>query len=368
MSLFTTDHPPARRPRGGRLVGRSRLVTALAAVVALLAAGGIWLTRTDALPRLLGECAPTKKLEPPCGAWWGAYVPYAKNGSLTDAVHAFEHRIGRKLDLVYTYHDMSNTKRDGELLTPDERALGKDRMLMLAWESTVWDEPHHKNYTQRQLGWANVAAGDYDRTIIDPQAERIKAYRKTVFFAFDQEMDFRTPDAGTPAQFVAAYRHVHDEFQRLGVHNVIWVWTVSGYLGHEKLMKEMYPGDRYVDWIGMDQYNYYLCHKADWLSFAQSQTPSYDWLRKNISDTKPVMLAEFSTAPDPKNPARARDWYEQVPKEAPKLKDVKALVQWDSPVPGPDCDLTVDSGPRLAGYRDAGKADYFHQPLPRPES
>ncbi|MCF3960755.1 glycoside hydrolase family 26 protein [Streptomyces fuscigenes] len=361
-----THRSPRRARPPARPSASTQLFLALATVGALLAGIGTWWASRTAddgllLPR---DCAPTKLLEPPCGAWWGAYVPYAANGSLVDAVDGLERKIGRRLDLVYTYHDMSNTQRDGVLLTPDERRLGEDRMLMLAWESTIWTEPHHKNYTETQLGWGRVAAGDFDKSVIDPQAERIKDYGKTVFFSFDQETDFRTPEAGTPAEFIAAYRHVYDRFKQLGVDNVIWVWTVSGYLGHKDLMKELYPGDDYVDWIGMDQYNYYRCHNSDWLDFRQSQQPSYDWLRKNVSDDKPIMMSEFSTAPDPEDPSRQKDWYEQIPDAAPHLPDVKAMVQWDSPIPGPDCDLRADHGPALEGYRKAGEAPYVNQPLP----
>lgn len=189
-----------------------------------------------------GRCAPTATLVPPCGAWWGAYVPHAGNGSLKDAVYAFEKKIGRKLDLLYTYHDMSNTELDGQLLTPDEQVLGRDRMLMLAWESTVWREPHHANWTEDQLGWAKVASGAYDREIIDPQARRLKAYGKRVFLSFDQETDARVGDAGTPEEYIAAYRHLHDRFEELGVDNVVWVWTVSGYLANGGLFERLYPG------------------------------------------------------------------------------------------------------------------------------
>jgi hypothetical protein len=359
----------------------TKVVLVLAVLAALLAGLGVWLARdenndtgvpgqelpdnagTD--PARHGVCAPTELLEPPCGAWWGAYVPYAENGSLKDAVYAFEKKIGRTLDLVYNYHDMSNTERDGVLLTADERELGRDRLLMLAWESTVWTEPHHENWTERQLGWREIAAGKFDKEIIDPQIRRLKQYGKRVFFSFDQETDFRTPDAGTPEEFIAAYRHLHERFEKLGADNVVWVWTVSGYQGNAKLMKALYPGDAYVDWIGMDQYNYYHCQRtADWLDFENSQRPAYDWLRANISDRKPIMLAEFSTAPDPERPDRQRGWYQEIPKVAPTLPRVKAMVQWNRPVPGPNCDLTVNQGPALEGYRQSGRDDYFGQPLP----
>ncbi|MFE4641167.1 glycoside hydrolase family 26 protein [Streptomyces sp. NPDC056730] len=359
----------ARRRGTPRSGGTAWPALVLAAVGALLAAIGVWHARggtadTDQ-DAANGSCAPTALLEPPCGAWWGAYIPYARDGSLKDAVYAFEKKIGRRLDLVHNYHDMSRTERDGVLLTPDERELGRDRLLMLAWESTVWTEPHHENWTETQLGWRAVADGTFDEEIIDPQARRLKAYGERVFLSFDQEADFRTPDAGTPEEFVAAYRHLHDRFERLGVDNVVWVWTVSGYLGNAGLMKSLYPGDDYVDWIGMDQYNYFRCHDSEnWLDFERSQRPSYEWLRANVSATKPVMLAEFSTAPDPDRPGRQRDWYREIPAVVPTLPGVRALVHWNRPVPGEGCDLTVDRGPALEGYREAGRAPYFRQRLP----
>ncbi|WP_338677109.1 glycosyl hydrolase [Streptomyces sp. SCSIO 30461] len=382
---MTGTHPA--HPRGTRATRttRSAYAVVLATIGALLAGLGVWIAHGDgreddpgspgghALPGNAasgafpdGSCAPTEKLEPRCGAWWGAYIPYAPSGSLTEAVYAFEAKIGRRLDLVYNYHDMSRTPLDGRLLTADEQELGRDRLLMLAWESTVWTEPHHANWTETQLGWKNIASGAYDRDIIDPQARRLKAYGKRLFFSFDQEADFRIKEgAGSPEEFVAAYRHIHDRFRRLGVDNVVWVWTVSGYLGNAELMKRLYPGDDYVDWIGMDQYNYYLCHRSpNWLDFERSQRPSYDWLRAHISDRKPLMLAEFATAPDPVLPQRQRDWYARIPQVAPSLPRVRALVHWNRAVPGAGCDLTVDSGPGLDGYRIAGRDPYFRQPVP----
>nr|WP_311578497.1 glycosyl hydrolase [Streptomyces sp. DSM 40712] len=360
---------------------RAYTAVVLVAVAALIAGLGIWAGRSeepeasgDALPDNAasgkvptGPCAPSDTLVPACGAWWGAYVPYAGNGSLKDAVLGFEKRIGRKLDLVYNYHDMSGTELDGQLLTPDEQELGRDRLLMLAWESTVWTEPHHENWTETQLGWKNIASGKYDEEILDPQIRRIKAYGKRVFVSFDQETDARIKEgAGTPEEFVAAYRHLRDRFRELGADNVVWVWTVSGYLGSADEMKALYPGDEYVDWIAMDQYNYYQCHNTtDWKDFLRSQQPSYAWLRENISDDKPVMLAEFATAPDADNPTRQRDWYTRIPADVKKLPEVKALVHWNRPTSDKAaCDLTVNDGPGLDGYREAGKNGYFHQPVP----
>ncbi|MFF0064060.1 glycoside hydrolase family 26 protein [Streptomyces sp. NPDC005279] len=367
---------------------RAYTAVVLVAVALLVAGLGVWAGDLDGtavkgddarsagrdLPRNAasgelpaGSCAPDEKLVARCGAWWGAYIPYDRNSSLTKPVYAFEKKIGRKLDLVYTYHDMSGGKADGQLLTADEQELGRDRLLMLAWESTVWKEPHHANYTETQLGWKNIASGKYDAGIIDPQVRRLKAYGKRVFFSFDQEVDARIKEgAGTPAEYVAAYRHLHDRFRKLGAGNVVWVWTVSGYLGSADVMKQLYPGDDYVDWIGMDQYNYFGCHDTtDWNDFDETQRPTYDWLLANISAKKPLMLAEFATAPDPADPDRQRGWYSAIPEVIGTMPKVKAMVHWNRATSAEaKCDLTVNEGPALEGYRKAGADRYFKQPVP----
>lgn len=344
------SRPPARV-----LVPGGIALVLLALLVTLLTFGRI--------PGTGGKspCAASPLLAPPCGAWWGAYVPSGPGGEVA-SVEDLEKKIGRRLDLVYTYHDMGPGE-DGQLLTPDERTLGRSRLLMLSWESDVWS-PAGSNAPDRHLGWQKIASGAYDASVIDPQAERLKAYGKPVLLAFDQEMDTRTPADGTPADYVAAYRHIHDRFQQLGVTDVVWVWTVTGYLPHASVMAASYPGDAYVDWIGYDQYNYFRCKDIpEWQTFAQTQVPSYTWLREHISATKPLMLAEFGTAADPAHPDAQRQWYAQVPQVVQQqLPGVRAVVQWDSSVPGPGCDLSLDQAPALAGYARAGRAPYFHQP------
>ncbi|QMU78558.1 hypothetical protein GXW83_25470 [Streptacidiphilus sp. PB12-B1b] len=345
---------------------RRRTLTAIGAGLVLLLGLLLFVPLPGAVHargRAADPCAADALLVPPCGAWWGAYVPTGPDG-LVASVDSLEQRTGRRLDLVYTYHDMGGGT-DGQLLDPAEQQLGRDHLLMLSWESDVWSDDDGGS-ASTPLGWAKIAAGDYDATVIDPQAERVKAYGRTVLIALDQEMDSRTPADGSPADFVAAYRHVVDRFRQLGADNVRWVWTITGYMAHTRLFSAMYPGDGYVDWIGYDQYNYYGCKRdPHWLSFAQAELPAYTWLRAHISATKPLMLAEYSTAVDAADPAAQQQWYQQVPGVLQRqLPGVKAVVQWDSSVPGPDCDLSLDTPPALAGFAEAGRSSYLRQPLP----
>jgi len=308
-----------------------------------------------------GACTPTALLEPPCGAWFGAFVPHHK-GNLSEKVRDYEKRIGRKLDIVYTYHDMSlvqGSRLEGQLLTEEEqRVAADDHLLLLSWESKWWG-----GGKAQQPTWKQIADGELDASVIDVQARRVKEYGKKVFLSFDLEMDTRTPDNGTPEDYVRAYRHIHDRFRELGVTNVVWTWITTGYLAHADLIKRMYPGDDYVDWVAYNQYNYYRCHTTGWLSFAQTQRATHDWIRKNISDDKPLMLSEFGTADDPSRPDRQAEWYAEVPGVLKGLTGVKAALQWNYRDPGPHCDLAVANDRAWSSLRKAVSDPYFNQPL-----
>ncbi|MFJ8143573.1 glycoside hydrolase family 26 protein [Streptomyces sp. NPDC096048] len=365
-STTTGQHRRPKTPgdRGGP--GRRRLlITSITATCAVLVAV---LALRDASgpadPADDPRCRPTALLEPPCGAWFGAFVPHDKS-DLAEKVRAYEKNVGRGLDIVYTYHDMSavtDTRLEGQLLTEQEQRVGEDRMLLLSWESKWWG-----GTKRQQPTWKQIAAGDLDDSVIDVQARRVKDYGqrtgKKVFLSFDLEMDTRTPDNGTPADYVRAYRHIHDRFRELGVDNVVWTWIITGYLDHADLFERMYPGDEYVDWIGYNQYNYYLCHKTDWLSFAQTQHPTHDWIRANLSDDKPLMLSEFGSASDPKRPDRQAEWYARVPGVLKELEGVKAALQWNYRDPGPHCDLAVANDRAWASLRKAVAAPHLNQPL-----
>lgn len=184
-------------------------------------------------PRRPCDSAPTLEQGPACGAWWGVYVP--PEGSLRRSVESLERKVGRTFDIVFAYHDMSTTE-NGELLRDDEPKIGRERLLLLGWESERWELGDN-------IPWATIASGRLDKEIIDPQAKRIKKYGKPVLIGFDGEMELRE-DSGTPADYVAAYRHIVDRFRKLGVDNVAWVWAVTGYLDYSKRWKAFYPGGR----------------------------------------------------------------------------------------------------------------------------
>lgn len=304
-----------------------------------------------------GHCGVDGELVPRCGAWWGIYS--LRGRTPTSAVTGLEKQVGRHFDIVLRFHDWSTGAGPGRFPDASERTLGRSRMLFFAWESKLYQG-------QQPYKWRDIAAGVYDRSVIRPVAERVRAYGKKVFMSFDPEMDRHIVKGdlkGTPAEYVAAARHVHDVFQQAGAGNVVWVWVVTGTMTRANLprMLNSYPGDAYVDWVGWDPYNFYTCHNTAWHSFDDKVGPTYRFLVSKGFAKKPFILPEYGTQYDPANPARARQWYAPISAVLKqKYPNIAGLVRFDS---GEGCGLQIDSGTgMLTSYAAAGKDPYLNPP------
>lgn len=300
-----------------------------------------------------GGCGDvSEQVAPSCGAWWGVYT--LRGADPAQAVRDLEGKVGRRFDITLRYHDFSRTA-SGTFPDEYERDLGRDRLQFVAWESRLYRE-------DRDLAWADVAAGEYDADVVRPAARRIREAGMPLMLSFDPEMDRLLEKKGTAADYVAAARHVHDVFREEGVVTVTWAWVTTGYLGegNADTLKAVYPGDAYVDWVGYDPYNYFRCNGSPWKSFEETVSPTYDWLKDNGFGGKPFVLAEYGTQFDPADPERARRWYEDVPQVLGEHPDIKALVRWDSSF---DCGLEIDNGPGMVeAFAEAGRDAAFAQP------
>ncbi|SCF31820.1 DUF7594 domain-containing protein [Micromonospora mirobrigensis] len=302
------------------------------------------------------------KLVPSCGAWWGMYSPagpqdgWDHGGAITD----LEAQVGRRFDIVHRYHDFSNTGSNGAFPDQYEQELMRDgRLMFFAWESRVFS-------SGTTLTWSDVYSGRYDATI-DAVAGRIRATGTPVFMGFDHEPE-DAPAKGSDADFVRAWRHVHDRFVRAGATNAVWVWTMMGWSGHYDRYAALYPGDGYVDWVAYDPYNFYACNgNPTWKSPWTTVDGFYRWLDEHgIGAGKPRMLAEFGTNLNPSDRDAKRRWFEEFPKALKDHPKIKAAVYFNSAGMtsfAGNCDMTMDrEASALAGYTRAGQDAYLRQP------
>jgi mannan endo-1,4-beta-mannosidase len=127
---------------------------------------------------------------------------------------------------------------------------------------------------------------------------QLAAYGKPVAVSVDPEGNGPWYSYGTQharaGQYVAVYRHVQDVLSRAGARNITWVWTISNSpaITHESLLESLYPGDAYVDWIGIDGY---FVGSED--SYQQVFTRVFHEVRGFTG--RPFLVTETSVQPGP---------------------------------------------------------------------
>jgi hypothetical protein len=159
--------------------------------------------------------------------------------------------------------------------------LAAGRIPLISWE------PHN-------IDFAKIIDGSLDTTII-ARANGSKALGKKFFLDFAAEMNGDEAWSGNNATlYVSAYRHIHDLFVAAGANNVVWAWcpNVTDTDGGNRTTMDYYPGDAYVDWTGVDGYNWGT-KNGGWQTFQQVFQNIYPLL---AARKKPILIGEMASA------------------------------------------------------------------------
>jgi len=239
------------------------------------------------------------QLLPPAGTiYLGAYVDTTglTGGNTPADLIQFESELGRTLALHMYYQSFLTNW--GNRSAQDD--FNNSRVPIDSWNCGDTN--------------ANIAAGLQDNEI-KLKADEIKTYGWPVFVRFFWDMNlpasqlsrslcfdphFDYTDQNTHvqtfngAEFIAAWKHVHDIFVQEGAVNAIFVWSVDS-LGVNPLNPSdngddhyYYPGDAYVDWVAIDAYD------LNGTSFANTYAPMYSVVS---GLHKPIMIAETGVPP-----------------------------------------------------------------------
>ncbi|HET9167852.1 MAG TPA: glycosyl hydrolase [Actinospica sp.] len=183
-----------------------------------------------------------------------------------------------------------------------------------------------------------VTDGSKD-TYLKAQAQAVRNFGGPVFIRLDWEMnaswypDWNLPGV-TPAQFIASWRHVYQVFQSEGAGNAAFVWCPTLWNGPGGLSPDTwYPGDAYVDWLGIDAYP-----QSAVTDFILSGPGGLnDTAKFAAAHKKPLMVAEWAPAlPQPDTAAAMNLVFDFA---AAHPKTVKALVYFDFDTNGKDYTL-----------------------------
>ena len=201
----------------------------------------------------------------------------------------------------------------------------------------------------------SISSGSED-SIINNYADGLKSYGKPVFLRWYWEFNEMSPAGKTPAGsgcngynngqgYISAWQHIYTKFQEAGVKNVSFVWC-PGYSGGN--FASYYPGDKYVDWIGIDRYERTTNGKP-LLSFTDMFSSYYnEWSSHN----KPIFIAETAAM----GSSNQSQYLTSMLNEAHSFPNIKAISYFDSIGPAGDWSLT---GEGITAYQNLNNSPYF---------
>ena len=183
-----------------------------------------------------------------------------------------------------------------------------------------------------------IADGTHD-VYVKRWARDARNYGKPLVIRFMHEMNgdwypwSTTSYGNSPADYSAAWRHVHDLFRAAGATNVRWVFSIdalaAGTPTSRRTLDHFYPGDQYVDWVGLSGFNWSQDDSGGKLAYDRVFRPAYEIVK---GYGKPIMLTEMGSAAA--SPETTRRWVRDAMYSTPtRFPRVKALVFYDARAP-----------------------------------
>lgn len=287
---------------------------------------------------------------PENGGLFGAYVDAGPlSDTVTyDVIQDIENQLETKLSWIY----FSNNWLNGEIKFPTssvEEILKAGRIpyiRLMPWSEvrTTGADPIYTmdaflngDYDEQLMGWA-IEAKKYNTHYILEFGPEVNGE----WFAWNgrwngagNKKTYGDPNLPDGAEkFADVYKKIVTLFREQGLEtNVTWVLhfdTAGSPAVSWNRAKYYYPGDDYVDWIGLSVFGAQLpTHR--WGSFEDKFR--YFWPQiKDLALRKPIIISEFAVIEDFKKENRKAQWLEDTftfvrSQEFP----IKAVTYWNSP-------------------------------------
>jgi len=317
------------------------------------------LTNNDFLKAIAADLlAPSKSNIIEMGAFVGSNPP-----TLT-AIENFENISGQKPSSIMWFQGWDAKDQPGFprsiLKTINSIKANKaSTVFHLTWEPAV--------------DLKEIVKGTYDK-YLTVYALDIKNWGGEIRFRFAHEMIqdnvlngkefYRWQDQ--PEDYVKAFRHVHDIFEKVGASNAKFVWCPNNFPFDINIVKQYYPGTDYVDWLCMDGYNWGNNDGTpgwpEWLWFDDIFSNIYHTFvnHPEIFGDKPIMIGEFASCeasahdlPGQNKAEWIKNAFERL--ASPDFEKIKAFHWFNI---NKECDWRIDSS---ASAKAAFKAALKHK-------
>ena len=293
-------------------------------------------------PDLAPAGPPSVRTPPAHGALLGAFVGVGGNAE-QDFLDE-EKQLDRRWVIdnrFYSYEDWINDRTRWD--------IAQHKVPLVTWE------PHEP--------LDEIIAGKHD-DLFHQRARGARDLGVEILLRWGHEMNgnwypwsgANNGNAAGPAKYIAAYRHVHDLFVADGASNVLWVWCplVADVPAEPwNHWTNYYPGDGYVDWVGLDAYNWGTSSSCcTWQSFGELVTDLYN----DYAARKPLIVPETASAEiGGSKAAWIADLHQQL---QTRFSAIKAVVWFDI---NKETDWRIASSPpTLAAYKAMALDSYFN--------
>ncbi len=227
----------------------------------------------------------------------GLFYPSDETGlSDISLVGQMEEKDQFHADIISSYFAWKPDDAPPHLLSYLNDVGRQGSIPMITWEPWVSSFARHDTFAglrQEKKALKYIAEGIFD-DYIHKVAHNMKDFGGPVYLRFAHEFDNPaypwSPTGGnTPKEFIRAWRHVYDIFERVGAKNVRWVWNPW----KADAMADYFPGQKYVDYIGLTTLNYGSLNKTGSESLDSIYAPFREAARA-LPELK-VILAEFGS-------------------------------------------------------------------------
>ena len=256
----------------------------------------------------------------------GSYYCYG------DEVVAFNKLVGKNIGVVMYFASWSSFDPFQADVIRARLPASERPTILLSWEPSWYSEGCDLGYGDGLGPVRSIVQGRCD-DYIRGFAQALKARSERYLLRMAHEMNIADAPWGagrygsSPGDYVVMWRHVHDIFASVGVPNAEWVWSPN-YASHPvepwNTIPAYYPGDKYVDWIGLSGYNWNGWGGRPWESF----TTLYDGVLKDLTCryAKPQILAELGSV-DGGTPETAKaSWVSEAYRNILTYPFVRAVV------------------------------------------
>ena len=209
----------------------------------------------------------------------------------------------------------------------------------------------------------DISAGNYgDHNLADISALFSQYPTVPVFLRFGAEFDIWGNQAN-PAEFVAAFRHVSNYFKSRNS-NVAMVFSPNQVSAMNVNIDDYYPGDEYVDWVGMSAYSqkYFQGNNNITDDFTEAvfktginadPVIAVQDVISRYGNRKPIMISEsgFTSYVRPAGEdttewglRKMKEFYTYIPMVYPQ---VKLIAHFDKEMPAEVNNYALSNTPRL---------------------